>query len=408
MSTNLLAFITKHKVPISKNTRLERIGSGRNGEVYNIGKGKILKFGSVKNVPDNKRPQSEKNKEKKNQVKNAKHEYNITKKVGEQLNFVPKIHGNFYGNKNGSLFIMNKVPGETLHEFSQDATPEQLERIRKTLLGYISKLEKIGVVHGDLNPNNIMIEVLPGGQLKVTLIDFGRGRYKNNKTFGEVPYPFPTKLGCKPGSENSRYCKLPYVLTSRISQPTAKSNRNFINAFFGKSGGVVPRSTRLKNAINIINFKKKALERASNIQYANVRNKHGEIIGKTIKRIGQKGRLYTLLENFEKENIRIPKLINELIKNRKPVFDNNKNVNTFIEMLQKIKKAPNVPLFTPTKSRTPNKQRALTDPKNIAEILKRFMKVPIPRVPSPKISPNFNRKSNNNKYRQLLGESHVR
>ena len=169
MSTRLLKFIKKYKIP--KLNKLERLSSGANGNIWNIGNEKLLKFGKGKT---------------KENINNAEREYTITKYVGEtkKLNFVPHIHGQFYGNgTNGSLFILNKVPGVTLHEFSQTATPEQLETIREKLLDYVEALKGIHVIHGDLNPNNIMIYVSPNGDIKVTLIDFGRGRYNTNKLY---------------------------------------------------------------------------------------------------------------------------------------------------------------------------------------------------------------------------------
>ena len=334
MSTRLLKFIKKYKIP--KLNKLERLSSGANGNIWNIGNEKLLKFGKGKT---------------KENINNAEREYTITKYVGEtkKLNFVPHIHGQFYGNgTNGSLFILNKVPGVTLHEFSQTATPEQLETIREKLLDYVKALKGIHVIHGDLNPNNIMIYVSPNGDIKVTLIDFGRGRYNTNKLYGNtLLHPWPTKLGCKPGN-NSRYCKLTYGYTRRLQQPSGLSNKNFVNAMFGKRGGVVSKATRLQNAMKIINSKQEALNLAGKNKIILKKNKKGTIL-KMTRLNGQRETLRKLLLSFKggNENERILKFVTRLNK-KKNIENKNKNVKTFIDMLQLIKNAKNIPLFTPT------------------------------------------------------------
>jgi serine/threonine protein kinase len=327
MDNKLKEFINTYKVPINDKIKPLKIGSGTNGDVYNIGYGKILKFGSNK-TPKKNRTIEEEMYDRINRVRNAKYEYNITKYVGKKLNaakkpkFVPEIHGGFYGNKEtgSSLFIMNKVKGMTLQNFFKIATPEQLKVIRETLVGYVEQLEKIGVVHGDLNPNNIMIEVLSSGKLKVTLIDFGRGRRTKNEINTKYAFYHPWDIILK--NRGKKVVRLPYVYVERTNQPTALSNQDFINAFFGNNG---TRATQLKNAINIIVREKDALTRAqSRVKYIN-----------GVAPPTQKQRLMELLSNPQLKNERIQELIN-ILKTSK-AMTNNATVEFFINRLQRIK-----------------------------------------------------------------------
>ena len=331
MSNNKLnEFIKTYKVPINDKIKPLKIGSGTNGDVYNIGYGKILKFGSNKTDPKKIRTIEEKMYDRINRVRNAKYEYTITKYVGKKLKnaakkpkFVPEIHGGFYGNKEtgSSLFIMNKVKGVTLQEFFKIATPDQLADIRKTLVGYVEELKRIGVVHGDLNPKNIMIEVLPDRKLKVTLIDFGRGRHIKNEINTTYAFYHPWDIILK--NRVKKVVSLPYVDVERTNQPTALSNQDFINAFFGNNG---TRATQLKNAINIIVRGKDALTRAQ----SRVKYKNG------VAPPTQKQRLMGLLHTHQPNNKRIQELIN-ILKTSKAMTTNNATVEFFINRLQRIK-----------------------------------------------------------------------
>jgi hypothetical protein len=120
-----------------------------------------------------------------------------------------------------------------------------------------------------------------------------------------------------------------------------------------KHGGVVSKTTRLKNAINIITKNKNALSRASNTKLVNILNKTGAPTGqKKIKKKGQKAKLIALLSFFQNKNNRIIGLINQLqATQQRKQFNDNKNVSDFIDMLELIKKA-NIPLFTPQNKKT--------------------------------------------------------
>jgi serine/threonine protein kinase len=292
---DLKTFVNKYKVPVKNVDKLKLIGSGANGDVWNNNSGKLLKFRT-------------------GSIRNSKHEYDMTKKL-QKFSFVPRLKGNFYnGSKNGSLFMLSKVPGVTLQEFSKYATPEQLKVIRAKLDDYVNKLLKIGIIHGDLNPTNIMIEVLSNGSLKVTLIDFGRSRYTKNNVNGNNSYfPWPTTIGCQHETGNSRYCKLKYVFPKRFSQPSAESNKQFLNAIFGKNGGVVSKTTRLKNAINVIASKK------TNLAWT---------------KEDQKKRLINALKKYENQNGRIPEIIKQLGEQPASKYT-NPTIEKFINMLLK-------------------------------------------------------------------------
>jgi len=318
----LKKFIKKHKVPLTNQQigRINLIGSGTNAHIFNFGENKLIKFGTYN---------------KKSNIHNAKHEYNFTKAVGHKFNFVPRVIGEFYGEvNNGSLFMLEKVKGVTLKEFSEKATAEQLESVRKTLLNHVNKLVSQRFIHGDLNPNNIMIEVLENGKLKVTLIDFGRGRYTtNNINKNTLVHPWSTKLGCTPHAINSRTCKLEYVFTKKgLSGMTAKSNKGSINAFFGKHGGIVSRANRIKNAINIIasHQTNQSIKTSSDPLLHASNNKNGKP--------GQSGYLISLLEQFKNNNKRIPGFINRIkLRKVRNIYKPDPNVDQFIFMLEELK-----------------------------------------------------------------------
>lgn len=344
MSTRLLEFINKYGVPIQPGARLTRIGSGADGEVWDVVNSNphfIIKFGKQTNASS---------------VLAAKQEYNLTKNAKRKLNkvgfepFVPSVKGKFYGaDGNGSLFMLEKVAGKTLHRFVPEATPEQLKLIREKLVSYADALEHVGIVHGDLNPNNIMIEVLPDGTLKIRLIDFGRGRYTTNRVVGgQTLSQWPTTLRCAPGK--SRYCKLVYTWSNRTGNlPTGVRNQNFVEALFGKKGaGIASRASRLKNAVNIIIDERRKLFKASNNYPKTIKDKRGLKIG-TVTINGQKGKLKSLLEFFKNENSRIKtEILPLLVPGRSLIKNNNPTVQDFIWMLRGIKNNKNAPLFTPT------------------------------------------------------------
>ena len=363
-----------------------RLGKGANGEIWNVGNGKILKYGTES-------------------YRNAKKEFDIMKNLRTKLTlkgyepFVPAVHGNFLhipGTK-GTLFVMNKVPGETLSTFSERATPEQIDFIHNKLLQYVNTLERIGVVHGDLHPNNIMIEVLPDGELKVTIIDFGRSRFKKNNEkhlFGRtIVHPMPTKIRCPPGG-TSRMCAMKYRFSHNANEPTMISNREALKAIFGTKGGIASRATRLKNAINIIYNKGGDLQLASNT-----------LINKgVVKRVGQRGKLRGLLTYFEKENDRIPEIIKLLNLERNEIIKtNDRDVQQFISILQGIQKAGGtIPSISPTNEQKNNFGKlynTLTTKSNrmkgyktniekmkaSLEKIRKALKVPSPpKAPSPK------------------------
>ncbi len=342
MSTRLLEFIRNHGIHELNSSSFGKIGSGANGEVWNV-KGSdppiIIKFTKSTNE---------------NAVKNAHREYELTKKVREKLrnrgyeSFVPEVKGRFYGkNGNGALFMLEKVPGTTLQKFARTATAEQLKTIWITLESYVDALEYIGVVHGDLNPNNIMISVSPNGKdLKVSIIDFGRGRDATTKVVPQTVYSqWPTAVRCKPGAPE-RDCALKYSWVNRKVHPNgskwptaADGNRSFVRAIFGKKGGIASRATRLKNAINIIDSEKyNNLEKASNDTYEKIKNKKGTIVGKKLIE-GQRSRLIKLLQVFKSENNRINNSYNaweyyfkqifnykEIYKSKSVIFSGNQRL----------------------------------------------------------------------------------
>lgn len=165
--------------------------------------------------------------------------------------FTPQVLSRLYRENNNkkvkkkegvvSMFKMERVPGKTLWNFEKNnPTSNQFNSIKVQLLNHVKKLRKRGIIHGDLNPRNIIIHKLPDGSLKVYIIDFGRSRsvYNNRRNTKINLVPWPTIIGCKPGQ--MRICALPY----------GRSNENFVRALFPNEN--VTNNTRLKNIFDIL------------------------------------------------------------------------------------------------------------------------------------------------------------
>ena len=71
--------------------------------------------------------------------------------------------------------LMRKVPGASLYNYLTTHVTTETERllILTAILQELRFLHVKGIIHGDLNTNNIHIERLPNGQFKAYFIDFG-------------------------------------------------------------------------------------------------------------------------------------------------------------------------------------------------------------------------------------------
>ncbi|MBN1486240.1 MAG: SUMF1/EgtB/PvdO family nonheme iron enzyme, partial [Anaerolineae bacterium] len=81
------------------------------------------------------------------------------------------------GDEDGQVYMaMEHIPGQTLTDMlTADGrlTPEQIVDILTQLAAALDYAHSQGMLHRDINPNNIMVEVDGQGQLHTTLMDFG-------------------------------------------------------------------------------------------------------------------------------------------------------------------------------------------------------------------------------------------
>jgi serine/threonine protein kinase len=260
--------------------RFTELSSGSNGVIYTDSRNpsvlvKVTKNSTNHNVNSSKLTNKEKEnieksheRYKKRLVNGFKREFNTTKYVYEQLkalgitSFVPEV-SNFRlsPRENKALFTMKKIPGITLNEFVTLSTtkPADIRKVKKKCLEHINNLERIGIIHGDLNPNNIMVNQ-HGKDIQVYFIDFGRSKKIANNLPGNLVYhPWHTTIGCKKGS---RLCALPYVDPTAPNVLPYGNNRRFIESIFPTNGTNIVSYLRsyqnyqklLRNQVNSINY----------------------------------------------------------------------------------------------------------------------------------------------------------
>ena len=110
----------------------------------------------------------------------AYNEYKLLKTISHPS--IVKMYDAFFNEARKTVYlVMNKVQGESLS--SIDGFSENKAKIIfKQLLEVIEYLQKQGVCHRDINPNNLIID-----DEKLTLIDFNISRrFKDAKTFNPI------------------------------------------------------------------------------------------------------------------------------------------------------------------------------------------------------------------------------
>jgi serine/threonine protein kinase len=248
--------------------RFEELSSGSNGVIYTNrrvpnGLVKVTKNLTNFNANNSKLSKNEREKslerKKRILVNGVTKEFETTKYVYNTLQaagiypFVPEV-SNFHVSPQGNkaLFRMKRIPGVTLREFAKESTTSvgDLEKVKIQCFQHITNLEKIGILHGDLNPNNIMVNKTKDG-IKVYFIDFGRSKKIANSVPGNlVHHPWGTTIGCKNGA---RVCALPYIDPNNSSVLPFGNNRKFAKSVFPTNKAkVVSYSRRYKNLQNIL------------------------------------------------------------------------------------------------------------------------------------------------------------
>ncbi len=109
--------------------------------------------------------------------------YAETEALREQLrkeaNMFRLVHGgpayiNFHGER--YFLLCKRLPGKTLKHYLDDqALPrsEKLRLLKQVFLMLEEQLHRKGIFHGDLKPDNIMVELQDGGSYQINFIDFG-------------------------------------------------------------------------------------------------------------------------------------------------------------------------------------------------------------------------------------------
>jgi serine/threonine protein kinase len=315
----LQKFLNKAGVKNVERGTENKIGSGTYGEVWKVLRGRERKPALIKISKSSAE----------NVIKNFNTEYKITKYVANKLNarkninfFIPRPQGFYQIPGKGALFFLSEIKGVTLHKFLETKPSiDEIEFIRKKLHEYITFLKSIGVVHGDLSQNNIMIEEMPNGKLKVSIIDFGMSRYASNKlTKGFFYHPIPTRVGCN--GRNFRTCAIKYGYTNKGSL-SGNNNRAFINKILGTN---VSLNNRLVNALNLITGNA---------------SKNSKFYAATNEKLN---RLISLLNTFKtpKYSNRIEKITSNLKKiklDNQRTHLNNSGITPFISILEGIQRA---------------------------------------------------------------------
>jgi serine/threonine protein kinase/uncharacterized tellurite resistance protein B-like protein len=73
-------------------------------------------------------------------------------------------------------FTMDLVSGETLQkilEFDGPIPPDRIIKLATQILEVLSEAHRVGVVHRDLKPGNLMVKQVAGGKEEIRVVDFG-------------------------------------------------------------------------------------------------------------------------------------------------------------------------------------------------------------------------------------------
>ena len=303
------------------------LGKGTNGEAWQVkGEPIIIKVGHRKNALS---------------VASAQREFLITKRAKNILgNAVPTAR-DFYGVEGvGSLMVLDKVKGNTLNNLEDELSLEQMNIIKTKLYEYVKKLKAGGLIHGDINPNNIMIWINPAkpSDIRISLIDFGRSSFTDTEVHNrKILHPWPTKLGCKMIG-NRRSCVLRYVNTKNFWETRgAESNESFLKSFFPNNVPSIRK--RIQEALNVLN---------SELQNVNTINKtQKSMLILKLKKLLKKTKNTSKLEEYIKRVEGIPT----------GTFTKSE-LNGVIAALHYINTARGVPAVTPNKRpRIPNPNR---------------------------------------------------
>lgn len=127
-----------------------KLGSGYSGTVYSTNnKTKVIKV--VKNGT-------------------VHHEVEALRRLA-MLGIAPKVHS---VNKNGKRFVMNKVGNMSLSNYLRRRGPGNRVHVQNKVRNLIHTMHSHGISHGDLKPDNVMVNVNSNGHIKkMWVVDLG-------------------------------------------------------------------------------------------------------------------------------------------------------------------------------------------------------------------------------------------
>ena len=153
-----------------------------------------------------------------------------------------------YGDK--SWLISEYVEGVPLSELLGDLGPESIYTIAKDLLSALRCLERLSLVHGDLSPNNVIIDVT--GQLR--LLDFESctrvgDKLSSTATIGfSAPERHAGRVGLPTSDTWSVGAILIWLVTQRTPEIVIDDDRQPVSVMIGPA---VPAKDMLGDLVNV-------------------------------------------------------------------------------------------------------------------------------------------------------------
>lgn len=173
-------------------------------------------------------------------------EYRIGKFMGEH-DIGPKVYNIFFIETNrpnlasNNMLSQSRLPGKTaaiivMENLAYNAKLVSLDEWVKKLkqpyplaqVDYLhKKMEKLGILHGDLHANNILIQIRNDGTFRVYFIDYGRSMFKNPNIDANV---YLKSRGGKSLNTHPGYYSLPGLQPVSVNRRILKRNYNMYDA----------------------------------------------------------------------------------------------------------------------------------------------------------------------------------
>lgn len=134
--------------------------------------------------------------------------------------------------RNGPYFVMERIDGETLHH-RLDAGPltvSEFCQIARMALEGLSAAHRLGIIHLDMKPSNIMLHQTSDGRPGLKLLDFGLSRLqkdlhpdreKGGEVFGTYYYVAPEQIALRPLGPQADLYSLGHVLYHALARMPA-------------------------------------------------------------------------------------------------------------------------------------------------------------------------------------------